>query len=175
MRRYLGLFMLILALVLLAACQGTNGVGGETSTPGSGDEVVPQGSPTSASVPSEATTTPIPVDGYPPPPPTSVPSPEGYPGPPTPIPTLDPYPAGVLIWIVRPVGEQCADPEASEVSDLQEAVAELAAAGVPVESSGTVDLLVCAACGCPTSTHYRVQIQATNFSRAESLGWVRGE
>jgi len=174
MKRHFGLITLILTLILLAACQGTNGDGGATSTPTPDDEVVPQESPTSSGVPG-GEATPIPADGYPPPPPTPIPSPEGYPGPPTPFPTVDPYPAGELIWIVRPVGEQCADAESSEVSDLQEAVAELAAAGVPVESSGTVDLVVCAACGCPTSTHYRVQIQAANFSRAESLGWVRGE
>jgi hypothetical protein len=161
-------------LLLLVACQNTSGGANATSTPSPGDAVDPLETPTTSTFPeSESILTP--TDAYPPPPPTPIPSPEGYPGPATPFPTPDPYPAGDLVWIIRPVGEQCADPAASDIADLQEAIAELAAAGVPAEASGMVDLVVCAACGCPTSSHYRVQIQAANLSRAEDLGWARGE
>lgn len=108
-----------------------------------------------------------------PPPFEPSPTPEGYPPPATPLPTIDPYPAGESVWIIRPVGEQCADPEDNEYVDLQEAVADLAAAGVPALSSEMTDLIVCAACGCPTSAHYRVEVDTANLDRAEALGWTR--
>ena len=105
-------------------------------------------------------------------PPTPVPSPEGYPPPATLIPTIDPYPVGEMVWLILPVGEQCAEADESIYSDLQEAVAGLTAAGVPVKSSEMVELMVCTACGCPTSAHFRVEIDSLNLEKAVSLGWT---
>ena len=54
-------------------------------------------------------------DGYPGPAlPTASPLPEGYELPPV-APTLNPYPeaTGTLIWIIKPVGEQCAETPAT--------------------------------------------------------------
>jgi hypothetical protein len=102
-------------------------------------------------------------DAYPPPPPT--PAQESYP---------DPESAATdLIWVIRPVGEQCA--AETDYADLQAAVADLIAIGVHVETSETIDLIVCQACGCPTSAHFRAQIPASDFSDAEQLGWLQEE
>jgi hypothetical protein len=65
--------------------------------------------------------------------------------------------------------------EDADYADLQEAVAALIAAGVPVYETGMVDLIVCAACGCPTSAHYRVQISQSDLVNAEALGWSAEE
>lgn len=98
-----------------------------------------------------------------------------YPGQPPPSPTVAPYPAGELAWILRPVGEQCADAEDADYADLQEAVTALAAAGVSVRASEVTELAVCAACGCPTSAHFRVQIAREELEAATGLGWVLEE
>lgn len=114
-------------------------------------------------------------DGYPAPQlPSPTPPPDGYAGP-TPLPALDPYPAatGTLIWILKPVGEQCADPPTTP--DLQTAVADMVAFGIPVEASEMTDLIVCSACGCPTSAHFRLQIDSGFLGNAELLGWLAEE
>ncbi|MCA9898562.1 MAG: hypothetical protein KC433_10265 [Anaerolineales bacterium] len=129
-----------------------------------------------------ATLTPPPVsepesasDGYPAPAfPSPTPLPEGYVAPPPP-PPLDPYPEanGTLIWIIKPVGTQCA--EAPATPDLQTAVADMVAFGIPVEASEMIDLAVCTACDCPTSAHFRLQIDSGYLGNAEILGWVAEE
>jgi hypothetical protein len=114
-------------------------------------------------------------DGYPAPqPPPTTTLPEGY-DMPTPPPSLNPYPeaTGNLIWILKPLGEQCAETPATP--DLQTAVADMVAFGIPVETSETVDLPVCTACGCPTSTHFRLQIDSGYLGNAEALGWFEEE
>ncbi len=113
-------------------------------------------------------------EGYPAPP-TPVDTPEGYPAAPELPPTPDPYPAGEMTWILQAVGEQCADESENSYADLQEAVASLAAAGIPSTASEMAELMVCAACGCPTSAHFRVQIGAADVSKAISLGWTAEE
>lgn len=109
-----------------------------------------------------------------PPPPTPLPTPEGYPA----LPTSPPLPGAYddiategPVWVLFPVGEQCADPAESRYQDLAEAEAALTAAGITVFDAEMVDLLVCQACGCPTSAHYRVQIDGAQLGTAVSLDW----
>ncbi len=111
--------------------------------------------------------------GYPAPPPAPT-LPEGYEIP-TPPASLNPYPeaTGNLIWILKPVGEQCA--ETPTTPDLQTAVADMIAFGIPVEASEMTDLIVCEACGCPTSAHFRLQIDSGYLGNAEVLGWFEEE
>lgn len=94
--------------------------------------------------------------------------PPGYP-PPTEAPPYDPYPGGVA-FVIAPLGLQCEEPT---FPDITTAVAALEAGGVTVESFEEVDLAVCAACGCPTSRHFRVAIAPTDLELARQLGWVR--
>ncbi len=108
--------------------------------------------------------TPIIVDeGYPVPPPPPPPPPSGY----------DAYPAADAVWILFPVGEQCAD--AGRYPDLTTAVADLTAMGITIYESEVTDLIVCSACGCPTSAHYRVSIDANQLETAQALEWVAEE
>ncbi|MCP5097268.1 MAG: hypothetical protein GY943_17110 [Chloroflexi bacterium] len=113
----------------------------------------------------------VPVDeAYPIAPATPIPQ-DGYPAPV--IPTHNPYPVVEgNVWIVFPVGEQCADAANGRYEDLTAAVAGLTAAGITVTDSEITELLVCSACGCPTSAHYRVEIDGTQLSTALSLDWT---
>lgn len=179
MTRKLLLFTLSTVLLLVTACAG-GGVD-DTAQPADGENeqpsaTVPAG-PESAQPESEEDLIFEPDEGYPALP-TPTPRPEGYPPPPTAVPPPssyagDAYPAPEdTIWVLFPVGEQCAQPEESEYEDLSDAVAALTAAGVTVNASEMTDLIVCQACGCPTSAHYRVQIDATQLETAVSLGWL---
>lgn len=94
----------------------------------------------------------------------------GYPGPTIPAPTLDPYPGGV-VWIVQPVGQQCED--GRKFADLDSAVASLEENGIVVGEAEEIERLVCQACNCPTSEHYRLQIDPADLDRALRLGWFR--
>lgn len=114
-------------------------------------------------------------DGYPVPAlPQTAPLPEGYEIP-TALPPINPYPeaTGQLIWILKPVGQQCA--ETPTTPDLPTAVADMVAFGIPVEASEMAELAVCTECGCPTSAHFRLQIDAGYLGNAQVLGWVAEE
>ncbi|MEZ4590005.1 MAG: hypothetical protein R3D55_02495 [Chloroflexota bacterium] len=102
--------------------------------------------------------------------PSPTPLPEGYTMPPT-VPPLNPYPEanGTLVWVIKPVGEQCA--ETPTTPDLQTAVADMIAFGIPVEASEMTELPVCTSCGCPTSAHFRLQIDSGYLGNAAVLGW----
>ncbi|MCI0399421.1 MAG: hypothetical protein L0332_29305 [Chloroflexi bacterium] len=147
------LLLLSLSLIgLLVACNGGDGEETpEVTTPG------PAGStPTVQGYPALPTpTAPLPGE-YPPPQPEAV------------QPTA--YPAGSLFWIVRAAGQQCADPT---YPTLQSAIDALEQAGVEVLQSEEVSLAVCEACDCPTSQHYRIQIDANDLDAAAGLGWRR--
>ncbi|MCB8942659.1 MAG: hypothetical protein H6658_02670 [Ardenticatenaceae bacterium] len=81
------------------------------------------------------------------------------------------YPAeGETVWMVFPVGVQCEE-GSGEYADLDEAVAALDTAGVVVVDQGTVELIVAAACGQPTSEHFRVEVLADGLEQAQGLGW----
>ena len=104
--------------------------------------------------------------------PTAIPTatlPAGYPEPPTPLPTIDPYPGGVAV-IAIPAGIQCEDPA---FNSLQEALATLEESGITVLSATEEELLVCTACNCPTSLHYKVTIAPEELAAALAIGWQR--
>ncbi len=75
-----------------------------------------------------------------------------------------------MIWIVRTTGEQCS---AEPVASLAQVVGQLQDLGVTVHESEMTTRVVCAACGCPNAEFYRVQIEASDFSRLEGEGWQR--
>ena len=106
--------------------------------------------------------------------PTAVPLTEGYPAPAAPIATIDPYPEAIdgFIWMLLPVGVQCED-DTSTYNDLQDAVAGLTAVSVQTNQTEITELMVCSACGCPTSAHYRVQVSVDDVNAAQALGWKR--
>jgi len=45
--------------------------------------------------------------------------------------------------------------------------------GVTVFKSEPFGMAVCEACGCPTSEHYRINIDANDLVKAVALGWNR--
>lgn len=105
--------------------------------------------------------------------PTTPTLPAGYPIPATPTLPAN-YPAGVtgpLLWIIRPLGQQCSEASSYEFAVVDEAVAALTAAGVEVYNAEMISLAVCESCDCPTSEHFRVQIDPSDLATAVSLGW----
>jgi hypothetical protein len=156
MKRY---WLLILLILTLTAASGTTAEG--TETPAMEATLQPAEAP-------DVLETPVPTSAM-----TVI---DEYPAPASPVPTVDPYPAVEgFVWVIIPVGEQCADPSENSYASLQEAVAALTAAGMTVNASAVTELSVCTECGCPTSTHYRVQIEATSLNDAIDLGWVQVE
>jgi len=113
--------------------------------------------------------------GYPPPP-TATPFPDNYPAPADAPTAVNPYPAldnpdASPVWILHPLGQQCADTSTYKYPNQQAARADLTAVGMTVYQMETVELTVCEACDCPTSTHYRAQISSADLQKAISLGW----
>ena len=173
MKKFL-LVMILLAAVALTGCFG----GDDEATEEPGDdfpglpEATPDGSgsdgtddgdePGSGGYPG-----PPEEPGYPAP---VLPTPisPGYPAP-SPAPTPDPYPGGFAIFI-RPAGLQCEDPT---YADMDAAVAELEEAGITVREISQIDMMVCEACGCPTSEQFRVLIDPADVAAVLLLGWER--
>lgn len=110
----------------------------------------------------------------------STPLPDAYPIPTAPLSqpaypeAVSPYPdaEGETMWIVRPLGQQCVDPTTYIYPDLATAAAALTSAGVTVLASEELALMVCEACDCPTSEHFRVLINTSDYGLAEPLGWT---
>lgn len=166
------LLLLLLAAASLVACSDAS----EDSATEEPDDIIPD-LPTVTEPPAESE----PVDGddgqdgYPEPgeqgypiPATLTPFPDDYPAPPT-IETFDPYPGGYAIMI-SPSGLQCDEPR---YPDMDAAVAGLEEAGVTVHDISRLELMVCEACNCPTSLHFRVLIDPEDMTAAQSLGWYR--
>ena len=110
-------------------------------------------------------------EAYPIPVPSPVPIDEGYPAVPPTSPPPSPYPVtGDPVWVLHPVGEQCSDE--SIYPDETTAVAALTAAGITVYESEVTELIVCSACGCPTSAHYRISIDSGQLGAARALNWT---
>lgn len=154
-----------LFLTILAACNGgTN----EEATTEPTEESQP-GAPTpTPEPPTEEAPTSEPT-AYPPPPTPTPPGGEvGYPVA-TPLPTANPYPGG-LVTIMHPMGLQCEEPT---FEDLSAAISSLEETGIAVVAAEEIGLEVCEACGCATSLHYRVQINAEDLDRALEMGWQR--
>jgi hypothetical protein len=110
-------------------------------------------------------------DGYPALP-TATSSAQGYPAPTQQVPPTG-YPADMAVWILRPYGAQCEDSSTYLYQDVKAAAQALEEQGVSVLDMEAVGLMVCEACGCPTSEHFRLQINAQDLAAAEALGWSR--
>jgi hypothetical protein len=155
------IFMLSVFLVLLAACNSTEEPNANEPTP----FISPSLTPIATIDPS-----------YPGPQAINTPLPDAYPLQPTPAPAQPDaaYPGtnGETMWIVRPLGQQCVDLSTYTYPDLSTAVAALTTAGITVLSSEEVALMVCEACDCPTSEHFRVLINSSDFAAAQTLGWM---
>jgi hypothetical protein len=164
--------LLIMMMTITAACGPATETGESATVPADEGvlEVATQPAPVAAT---EAAPQPDAPEAYPSQP-TAVPQTEGYPAPATPAATIDPYPEAVagFIWMLLPVGVQCED-DASLYTDLQDALAGLTAVNVQTGQSEITELIVCTACGCPTSAHYRVQVSIEDVGAAQSLGWKR--
>jgi hypothetical protein len=68
------------------------------------------------------------------------------------------------------MGLQCED---AIFADLSAAIASLEEAGIALVAAEEIDLEVCEACGCATSRHFQVQINAEDLARAQEIGWQR--
>lgn len=165
----------IFLLLLVTVAYGTTACGSSiptTTRPANESDSSNQArpTPTSENQLSEPTKLPVPYPGAPA---TAVPIPEDYPAAQQIYPTIDPYPAdGNTVWVLYPVGVQCEDASSGKYKSEQDAEAGLTAAGIIVYDVTTTDLMVCTACGCPTSVHYRVKINETDLNKAVSLGWT---
>jgi hypothetical protein len=170
---------LILLWILLAAVALTGCFGDEeeaTGEPGEDGPVLPVSTPSKSGSDGLEDGDEPGSDGYPGPPeepgypapslPTAI-SP-GYPAP-SPVATLDSYPGGFAIF-TQPAGLQCEDPT---FANMDAAVAQLEEAGIEVLKISRVDLMVCEACGCPTSEQFRVSIDPADVAAALLLGWQR--
>jgi len=81
------------------------------------------------------------------------------------------YPEGTTFWITHAAGLQCEQPLIYPT--LDDAVRALEENRVAVISAESFDMMVCQACGCPTSEFYRVNIDAYDLDTAISIGWNR--
>jgi hypothetical protein len=97
--------------------------------------------------------------------------PSGYPPPPIVTSTPYAYPEGTTFWITHAAGLQCEQPLIYPT--LDDAVRALEENRVAVISAEAFDMMVCQACGCPTSEFYRANIDAYDLDTAISIGWNR--
>lgn len=74
-------------------------------------------------------------------------------------------------WVVVSAGVQC-EPEEKLFADINEAGDALIEADVAVYDAVVESRMVCAACGCPESAHYRLEIDAEAVETAVDLGFV---
>lgn len=175
----LAVLLLMLAVCGLAACgPSVPSTTGATAVPNATQPARP--SPTSdPSLLNNNNNTPdgqADTDGYPPPAPTVAPSSYPIPTLPTPLPEpADAYPAtdpAGTVWVLHAQGQQCVDASTFKYPTLQDARAGLVAAGLTVYDVQTVSMIVCQACNCPSSTHYRALIAASDLDKAIALGWM---
>lgn len=170
MKKTLYCLVFVTTLLLASCANATDATPTELPAPEETVEPPPVATPTVPSPypePEETVAYPPPDDdgGYPAPGDQA-----GYPAPPALSPAPDPYPGGV-VWILHPVGKQCED--GGKFADLAAAVASLEEIGVVVGEAEEVERLVCQACDCPTSEHYRLQIDPADLSRTLRLGWTQ--
>lgn len=148
-------------LLLLAACNSTEEPDANEATPFISPSLTP--------IPTTDT-------AYPGPQAVNTPPPAAYPIQPTAAPAQPnaayPEANGETMWIMRPLGQQCVDPSTYTYPDLATAVAALINANITVLASEEVALMVCEACDCPTSEHFRALINTSDYAAAQTLGWV---
>ena len=180
--RMLHRLLSLLILMLIVACGPAAPEETAPAEPAGSEPDIPSALPTNSvdQAPSTAPTQtpPSALEAYPAVPTPPPPSTGGYPAQPTIAPVQDPnssaYPAqDGFVWMLRPLGEQCAEPVENAPTNLTEAMASLTAAGITIGEAETTELVVCSACGCPTSAHFRIQVAVNDTTAAESLGWAQ--
>lgn len=155
-------YLTLVLLITLAACTGTDPVV-EPTAPAANPTATSDSQQAYPALPTAEQTT---IDqGYPPSTP-NLPLPDSYPDP----------EEKEGVWIIRPVSEQqCTEdgsPPAKTYPDLNAAVSALESNGIEVTASETVGLMVCEACTCPSSEHYRVLINPADLDAALKLDWT---
>ena len=161
------LLFFLVWLVLLPACAAD-----EEPTKELEPTVLPAPTKTVIAAPTRSLGNPTPTsaDAYPiEPAPTNS---DAYPALPQPPPTSNAYPVDQEVWILHAAGEQCED--GLFYPDLASATSDLEGAGVTVLSAEAVSLMVCTACGCPTSEHYRSSDQRRRLCQSPELELGRG-
>ena len=168
----LTILLILLFTLATTACSSTISTETRPSNEVENRNQGPRPTPTTDNRASESTEPGVPYPGgIPETPPTVTPYPEGYPAPPE-IPTQVSYPADEdTVWMLHPVGVQCEDAAGSKYQSEQDVIAGFTAAGITVHEVTTTELMVCTACGCPASAHYRAEINATDIDKAVALGW----
>ena len=166
MKRHYFVLIMLGFVMTFVACGPSNSVTEEDATAGAPEvntttveEVPADGYGYPEAEPPVATAVPeeYPIATVPPPPPVAYPD------------ARDAYPAAEgEVWVVRPVGVQCEDPE---YTDIQDAITDLKAIGVEVLDSETFEMPTASVCGGPTSAHFRVLIAAEDAEAAAALGW----
>ena len=166
MKKYVMLTILVLILAL-SACSSSTDPEPTVKSKKPTEEAAPALPTLDTSLVEPSFPLPSDSDAYPEP---EVPS--GYP-PPPPIMTSTPYayPEGTTFWILHSAGIQCEEPLIYTARD--DAVDDLEENGVTVISAEAVSMMVCQACGCPTSEFYRANIDAYDLDTAISIGWNR--
>jgi len=166
MKKFTVLIIFLLSLVLVACGSSIPTTTRPAIENNNNGQIRP--TPTSDIRLAEPTDLPIPYPGAPP---TAVHQPASYPAPQV-IPTTNPYPEkGSTVWVLHPVGVQCEEDATGKYKSEQNVEAGLIAAGITVYDVTTTELMVCTACGCPTSIHYRAEIDEADLDKALSLGW----
>ncbi|MBP8000388.1 MAG: hypothetical protein KA314_23835 [Chloroflexi bacterium] len=154
-------WLISLLFLLITAC--TTSTDEPTIIPATTDPLALP-SPTTSAYPAPDIVNTVPAEAYPAAPTTAIVVPVE--------PTLNTAYPGETLWITRPLGQQCVDASTYTYPDLSTAVAALNDVGIPVLAMEEVALIVCQACDCPTSQHFRVQINTTDLTNAQALGWV---
>ncbi len=155
----------ILALILaLSACSGSTDPDPTKESKKPSEETAPALPTLDTSLVEPSFPLPSDPEAYPEP---ELPS--GYPAPPIATSTPFAYPEGATFWITHPAGIQCEDP--LMYPTLDDAVGALEENGVTVISAEAFGMMVCEACGCPTSEFYRANIDANDLDTAILIGW----
>ena len=164
------LLMALLLLTFFPACSSDTAPEQPEENPDSGnpplDSVDSATAPAATEIEPAPTATPAPylaID------PTAVPN--SYPAEPASQLNLPPYPATGTIWILRPLGQQCQPAAEFEYATVEDAILALNDAGITVYRAEQVLRPVCEACDCPSSEHYRLNIDESNLAQAQELGW----
>ena len=151
---------LLSLLFALIACQTSTEEPPTTNTP------LPP--PTSTTMPAISPSPILPPTDLPPTAYPDNPPDNGYPPPAPTTDIVEAYPGMEPVWVVQPAGKQCEEYKV----DLATTEATLLNAGIQLLSIELTELIVCSACDCPTSEHYRALIPRSDLEVLLPLGWV---